>query len=161
MTAPYRLSINGSTADVMADGDTPLLDILRNTSGLMATRFGCGTESCGACMVLVDGEPRYSCTLAIDALGGKVITTVEGLGTPDAPHPIQRAFLEEQAGQCGYCLSGIMISAKALIDRNPKPTRKEIATALDKHLCRCGAHVRIMRAVERAAELTADPKNIT
>ncbi len=151
MTAAYQLTINGRSVATVADAATPLLDVLRNELGLMATRFGCGTESCGACMVLVDSQPQYACTLTIDALAGKSVTTLEGLGTPERPHALQQAFLDEQAGQCGYCLSGIMISAKALLDRNPRPTRAEIAAALDKHLCRCGAHARIFKAVQRAA----------
>ncbi|MEX2617384.1 MAG: (2Fe-2S)-binding protein [Alphaproteobacteria bacterium] len=132
--------------------DTPLLDILRNTLGLTGSRFGCGLEQCGACMVLVDGQPMQSCNAALDSLAGKQITTIEGLaGTDGKLHPLQQAFLDEQAGQCGYCLSGILISAKALLDRNPNPTRREIAAALDDNLCRCGSHVRILKAVERAA----------
>ncbi|MCA8928309.1 MAG: (2Fe-2S)-binding protein [Alphaproteobacteria bacterium] len=148
------LFINGA-AQPLADGtpaDTPLLDILRNTLGLTGTRFGCGLEQCGACMVLVDGRPVQACTAALDAVLGKQVTTVEGLAGPDGGlHPLQQAFLDEQAGQCGYCLSGILISAAALLERNPKPSRAEIAAALDGHLCRCGSHVRILKAIERAA----------
>jgi nicotinate dehydrogenase subunit A len=151
MSAPDNLTVNGLGYTTSADGATPLLDVLRNELGLMATRFGCGAESCGACMVLVDGTAAYACTLTLEALAGRRVTTLEGIGTPDAPHPLQRAFLDEQAGQCGYCLSGIIISAKALLDRNVNPNRAEIASALDKHLCRCGAHARIIKAVERAA----------
>ncbi len=141
--------------DVAAGEDVPLLHVLRNELGLTGTRFGCGTENCGACLVLVDGKAAYACTLQATSAAGCKITTIEGLGTPEQPHAIQRAFLEEQAGQCGYCLSGIMISTKALLDAIPNPTRAEIAAALDKTLCRCGAHLRIIRAVERAAELLA------
>jgi len=134
--------------------DTPLLDILRNTLGMTGTRFGCGLEQCGACMVLVDGQPVQSCNAALDSVAGKQVTTIEGLAGSDGTlHPLQQAFLEEQAGQCGYCLSGIIISAKALLDRNPNPTRSEIAAALDDNLCRCGSHVRILKAVERAAAI--------
>ena len=156
MAEPVKLSINGTVLTIKAKAETPLLDVLRNELHLMASRFGCGVESCGACMVLVDGAPTYACTVAIDALAGKTITTLEGLGNAGRPHAVQQAFLELQAGQCGYCLSGIMISSKALLERNPKPSRSEIAAALDKHLCRCGAHARILCAVQRAAELLAE-----
>jgi nicotinate dehydrogenase subunit A len=147
------LVVNGSTVSVTADGETPLLDILRNHLGLIGTKFGCGLEQCGCCMVLVDGTPEKSCGKALSTLAGKEIMTIEGLGTPDRPHPLQQAFLDEQAGQCGYCLSGILISAKALLDQNPSPSRAQIAAALDDNICRCGSHIRILRAVERAAAL--------
>ena len=129
----------------------PLLDVLRNELGMMGTRFGCGLEQCGCCMVLIDGKREKSCTRPISSVAGKSVATVEGLGTPQNPHPLQQAFLEEQAGQCGYCLGGILISAKALLDSNPSPSRAEIAQALDGNICRCGTHVRILRAVEKAA----------
>ena len=148
---PISLIVNGRAVSVTADGDTPLLDILRNHLGLFGTKFGCGQEQCGCCMVLVDGHPEKSCGKPLSTVAGKAIITVEGLGTPDRPHPLQRAFLDEQAGQCGYCLSGILISAKALLDRNPLPSRAQIAEALDDNICRCGSHTRILRAVERAA----------
>jgi nicotinate dehydrogenase subunit A len=150
---PISLIVNGSAVNVTADRDTPLLDILRNHLGLVGTKFGCGQEQCGCCMVLVGGHPEKSCGKALATVAGKAITTIEGLGSPDWPHPLQQAFLDEQAGQCGYCLSGILISAKALLDRNLAPSRSEIAAALDDNICRCGSHVRIMRAVERAARL--------
>jgi nicotinate dehydrogenase subunit A len=146
-------TVNGSAVSVTADGDTPLLDILRNHLGLVGARFGCGLEQCGCCMVLVDGRPEKSCGKALSTVDGKHIVTIEGLGTPDRPHPLQQAFLDEQAGQCGYCLSGILISAKALLDRNPAPSRAEIAAALDDNICRCGSQIRILRAVERAARV--------
>jgi nicotinate dehydrogenase subunit A len=117
----------------------------------MGTRFGCGLEQCGCCMVLIDGQPEKCCTKPISSVAGKSITTVEGLGTAEYPHPLQQAFIDEQAGQCGYCLAGILISAKALLAKSPSPTRKEIALALDGNICRCGSHNRIMRAVEKAA----------
>ncbi len=145
------LVVNGRAHSIACSADAPLLHILRNALGLRAARFGCGHEQCGACMVLVDGEPVYSCTRAVGTLEGKTVTTPEGIGTAAAPHPVQEAILAEQAGQCGYCLSGIVVSAKALLDRTPNPSRAEIAAALDPHLCRCGAHTRIVRAVERAA----------
>ena len=150
---PSSLIVNGSAVNVTANGDTPLLDVLRNHLGLLGTKFGCGQEQCGCCMVLVEGRPEKSCGKPLSTVAGKAITTIEGLGTPDRPHPLQQAFLDEQAGQCGYCLSGILISAKALLDRNSSPSRAEIAAALDDNICRCGSHVRIMRAVERAARV--------
>jgi nicotinate dehydrogenase subunit A len=150
---PTSLIVNGGAVTVTADADMPLLDVLRNHLGLMGTKFGCGQEQCGCCMVLIDGRPEKSCGKALSTVSGKAIVTIEGLGTPDRPHPLQQAFLDEQAGQCGYCLSGILISAKALLDRNLSPSRTEIAQALDDNICRCGSHVRILRAVERAAAL--------
>ena len=145
-------SVNGKPVSVSLENEaTPLLDVLRNELGLMGTRFGCGLEQCGCCMVLIDGVPEKCCTKPVWSVAGKAITTVEGLGNAQRPHPLQQAFIDEQAGQCGYCLSGILISAKALLDKNPKPTRSEIAQALDGNICRCGSHNRIMRAVEKAA----------
>lgn len=145
------LVVNGSAVEVGADPDTPLLDVLRNHLGLVGAKFGCGLEQCGCCMVLVDGKPEKSCAKPVSAAAGKDILTIEGLGTQGRPHPLQQAFLDEQAGQCGYCLPGILISAKALLDNNPAPSRAEIARALDDNICRCGSHPRILRAVERAA----------
>ncbi len=152
MSQTYDFSVNGKPVSVALDNEaTPLLYVLRNELGLMGTRFGCGLEQCGCCMVLIDGEPVKSCNREISALPGKSVTTVEGLGTREHPHPLQQAFLDEQAGQCGYCLSGILISAKALLEKNNAPTRQEIALALDGNLCRCGSHNRIIRAIQRAA----------
>jgi nicotinate dehydrogenase subunit A len=145
------LTVNGRQVTVETNATTPLLDVLRNNLDLKGSRYGCGLEQCGACMVLIDGEAEYACAREIGAVSGRSITTIEGLGTPEHPHPLQRAFLQEQAGQCGYCLSGIIISAKALLDRNPRPSRTEIVSALDKHLCRCGTHTRIIAAVQKAA----------
>ena len=147
-----RLIVNGNAVGATAEAETPLLDILRNHLGLMGTKFGCGLEQCGSCMVLIDGTPEKSCGKAVSIVASKDILTIEGLGSPEHPHPLQTAFLDEQAGQCGYCLPGILISAKALLDRNTSPTRAEIAMALDDNICRCGSHLRILRAVERAAE---------
>jgi nicotinate dehydrogenase subunit A len=144
-------TVNGRAVSVETDGDTPLLDVLRNDLGLVGTKFGCGLEQCGTCMVLIDGAPAKSCGKAISTLVGKAVVTIEGIGTPQRPHPLQQAFLDEQAGQCGYCLAGIIVSAKALLDNNPAPSRREIALALDDNICRCGSHPRILRAVERAA----------
>jgi len=145
------LNVNGKVARVDVDPDTPLLDVLRNHLGLVGSKFGCGLEQCGCCMVLIDGKLEKSCGKAVSTVAGKDILTIEGLGTPERPHPLQTAFLDEQAGQCGYCLSGILISAKALLDKNPSPSRREIAAALDDNICRCGSHPRILRAIERAA----------
>ena len=147
----FNIVVNGKTVRVETDGTTPLLSVLRDQLGLRGTHFGCGTEQCGACMVLIDGETGYACARELASVAGKAITTVEGLARNGALHPLQQAFLAEQAGQCGYCLSGILISAAALLGRNPKPARAEIAAALDPHLCRCGIHNRVIRAVERAA----------
>ncbi len=141
------LWVNGREVGVAAAETTPLLDVLRNELGLKGSRYGCGLEQCGSCMVLVDGEPVYACSREVGTVAGRRVTTVEGL----AGHPLLEAFLDEQAGQCGYCLSGILISAKALLDRNKSPDRGEIVAALDRHLCRCGTHQRIIRAVQRAA----------
>jgi nicotinate dehydrogenase subunit A len=146
-------TVNGERRQIGVPETTSLIDVLRNQLGLCGTRYGCGLEQCGTCMVLVDGEPTYSCSREVGTVAGRAVTTVEGLGAPGHLHPVQQAFLDEQAGQCGYCLSGILISAKALLDRNPSPTRADIVLALDKHLCRCGAHQRILRAVERAASM--------
>ena len=151
MTQSCELVVNGEARRGGAAADTPLIHVLRNQLGLMGTRYGCGLEQCGSCMVLLDAEPVHACTRAMDAADGRTVTTIEGLGTTDALHPLQQAFLDEQAGQCGYCLAGILVSAKALLDRDPDPDRAAIVAALDGHLCRCGAHTRIIRAVERAA----------
>ena len=146
-----KLTVNGAAVTIDAADNAPLMDVLRNHLRLTSVRYGCGAEQCGSCMVLVDGEPAYACTRELGSVAGRSVATVEGLGTVDRPHALQRALIDEQAGQCGYCLSGIMISAAALLARNPRPGRGEIIAALDKHLCRCGTHVRILRAIERAA----------
>jgi len=152
MATTVAFTVNGRTVNVaVAHEDTSLLAVLRSELRLMGTRFGCGLEQCGCCTVLIDGKPEKSCTRPVSAAAGRNVVTVEGLGTPDRPHPLQQAFLEEQAGQCGYCLGGILICAKALLDLNPSPTRAEIARALDDNICRCGSHNRIMRAIEKAA----------
>jgi nicotinate dehydrogenase subunit A len=145
-------TVNGEPKRIEAPETATLLDVLRNQLGLMGTRYGCGLEQCGSCMVLVDGQPAYACTREVGTVADRKIITIEGLGTSAKPHPLQQAFLDEQAGQCGYCLSGIVMSAKALLDRDPTPSRGDIVAALDRHLCRCGAHQRILRAVERAAQ---------
>ena len=145
------LHVNGSMCSIAADRDTPLLTVLRNELQLAGPKFGCGQGECGACMVWVDGRPSTACNLPLWALEGKAITTVEGLGTPERPHPVQAAFVACNAAQCGYCVAGIVTSAAALLRDQPAPDRADIVQALDKHLCRCGAHNRMVRAIQRAA----------
>jgi nicotinate dehydrogenase subunit A len=147
------ITVNGAQHQVQATPDTPLLYVLRNELGLNGPLFGCGLEQCGACMVLRGAEATISCRLPVAEVAGAQITTLEGLGTAAEPHPVQQAFLEEQAAQCGYCTNGMMIAAAALIWRNQYPTDEQIRAALDGNLCRCGTHLRIIRAVKRAAEL--------
>jgi nicotinate dehydrogenase subunit A len=146
------LNVNGTRHEVALDDDLPLLDALRDTLGLKGTRFGCGSNQCGACFVLIDGCAVASCDTPLWAAAGKAIVTVEGLGSEQAPHPLQRAFIEQQAAQCGYCTSGMLIAAAALLQRCPDPTGAEVREALDRNLCRCGAHNRIIRAVLQAAK---------
>jgi nicotinate dehydrogenase subunit A len=148
-----ELKVNGSTHSVDADPETPLLYVLRDELQLNAAKFGCGAGLCGACTVLVDGEAVFSCVIPIGSLQGKRITTVEGLGTAEKPGPMQRAFIEEQAAQCGYCIAGMMMKAQALLQKNPQPSDAEIRLCLASNLCRCGTHMRILRAVRRAAQL--------
>jgi nicotinate dehydrogenase subunit A len=145
-----NLTVNGSVRSVDAKADTPLLYVLRNELGLVGSRFGCGSGQCGACFVLVDGRPMASCDMPVSFAEGKKITTIEGLGA-NGLHPVQRALIAEQAAQCGYCMSGIAVAAAALLERNKKPSEKEVREALDKHLCRCGSHNRVVRAVMKAA----------
>jgi nicotinate dehydrogenase subunit A len=152
MAESTRLHVNGVERDIAADPATPLLGVLRGTLGLTAAHFGCGANQCGACFVLIDGHAVASCDTPLWAAAGKEVTTLEGLGTPERPHPLQRAFIAEQAMQCGYCISGIIMSAAALLRRNPDPTEAQVREALDRNLCRCGAHNRIVRAVLRAAK---------
>ena len=152
MRRTIEFNLNDQAVRLEAEETANVLDVLRNQLGLTGARFGCGLGQCGACAVLVDGRAEAACAIALEALEGKSVTTVEGLGTPERPHPLQAAFLELQAGQCGYCLSGILVSAKSLLDRNPDPSRREIAEALDWHLCRCGVHNRVMAAVALAAK---------
>lgn len=146
-----RFTVNGASVAVAAPEGMTLLHALRGPLGLSGPKFGCGAEACGCCYVFLNGDPGPSCALALEAVEGKAVVTVEGLGTPDRPHPLQAAFLAEQAGQCGYCLSGILISAAALLARNPDPDEHAVRDALEPHLCRCGAQPRIIRAVLRAA----------
>jgi nicotinate dehydrogenase subunit A len=143
--------VNGQRREVSTEPDTALLYVLRNHLGLKGTRFGCGLGLCGACLVMVDGTPAYSCDMPLWAVRDKEITTVEGLGTPDRPHPVTRALIAGQAAQCGYCLSGVIIAAAGLLERDADPSDEEIRAALDRNLCRCGAHNRIVRAIRAAA----------
>ncbi|OFZ88184.1 MAG: (2Fe-2S)-binding protein [Betaproteobacteria bacterium RBG_16_64_18] len=145
------IRVNGAEHKVGAHADTPLLYILRNDLGLKGTRFGCGNGECGACYVIIEGRAVASCDTPLWSVAGKDILTIEGLGSEGGLHPLQQAFIDEQAAQCGYCASGIMMSAAALLANNPAPTDAEIRAALDKNLCRCGTHNRIVRAVQRAA----------
>jgi len=148
-TIHFRL--NGVETSIDADPDRPLLDALRGELGLIGAHFGCGAGECGACNVVVDGRAVSSCDLPLWAVADKHVTTLEGLGTPDRPHALQRAFIAEQAMQCGYCIPGIMMSAAALLQHNPSPSADDVKQALDRNLCRCGSHNRIVRAVLRAA----------
>ena len=146
-----KLEVNGKTVQVDAEPDTPLLYVLRDDLKLNAAKFGCGLGQCGACTVHVDGEPVYACVTPIAALEGKKVTTLEGLGSIENPGPLQRAFIEEQAAQCGYCIPGMMMRAAALLAKVPKPSDAQVREALFPNLCRCGTHMRILRAVKRAS----------
>jgi len=155
MPQDYLLKVNGADRRASVEPDTPLLYILRNDFELNGPRFGCGLAQCGACTVLVEGRPTRSCVTPVSAIGAKPVTTLEGLGTKDKLHPLQKAFIEEQAAQCGYCANGMIMSAKALLDKTPKPTEAQIRKALAANLCRCGTHNRIVRAVLRASKEAA------
>ena len=146
-----ELNVNGSVARADVDPATPLLYFLRGDLGLHAAKFGCGLGQCGSCTVLLDDRPVFSCLLPVGAIGDRAVTTVEGLGTAKAPGGVQRAFLHEQAGQCGYCIPGMIARAEALLRRTTTPTEEEMRTAMAPSLCRCGTHMRILRAVRRAA----------
>ena len=147
-----RFRLNGAETEVDADPDRSLLDILRAQLGMTGPHFGCGAGECGACNVIVGDHAVTACDMPLWSVADKDVTTIEGLGTPEQPHPLQRAFIAEQALQCGYCISGILMSAAALLKRNPSPTDREVREALDRNLCRCGSHNRIVRAVMRAAD---------
>jgi nicotinate dehydrogenase subunit A len=149
-----EITVNGQPHTVQADPDTPLLYVLRNELNLNAAKFGCGLSQCGACTVHVDGEPVRSCILPVSEVAGAEVTTLEGLGTLENMHPIQQAFLDEQAAQCGYCIPGMMMTAAAFLAQNRDPSEADIRQALSGNLCRCGTHVRILRAVQRAAGAT-------
>ena len=151
MSESTKFHVNQEPVHFDGDPQATLLSVLRDELGLSGPKFGCGQGECGACMVLVDGQPQTACTLPVWSLADKQIVTLEGLGTPACPHPVQAAFIEERAAQCGYCVSGIVTSAAALLARDPAPSRAAIVQALEPHLCRCGAHSRMIRAVQRAA----------
>ena len=145
------MRVNGREVRVEVDPDTPFIYVLRNDLNLKGVRFGCGLEQCGACKVLIDGEAVPSCRLPVGDVSGREVITVEGLGAPAKLHPVQRAFIAEQAAQCGFCTSGLVIATVDLLERHPHPTDLQIREALDIHLCRCGSHARVLRAVRRAA----------
>ncbi len=153
MAGDLVITVNGKPHTVESAPDTPLLYVLRNELGLHGPQFGCGLEQCGACMVLIGAEAKNACKIKVSEVGRAEITTVEGLIEDGQLHPVQRAFLEEEAAQCGYCINGMIISTTALLLQNPEPSDKKIRAALDGNLCRCGTHLRILRAVKRAAEL--------
>ena len=146
------LNVNGKSQSVDVDPATPLLYVLRDRLGLHGAKFGCGLGQCGACTVLVDGGPVYSCLTPVSVVEGRPVRTVESLGTIDNPGPLQRAFIAEQAAQCGYCIPGMMMRAQALLERNPRPTRQQIRDHMAPNLCRCGTHMRIVRAIQQAAK---------
>ncbi len=152
---PIRLTVNGQLYDVGAAPDTPLLYVLRNDLQLNGPKFGCGLSQCGACTVHLGGKAIRSCVTPLSEVGNQPVTTLEGLGTAEHPHPLQQAFLDEQAGQCAYCIPGMIMSAAALLATNPRPSDDEIKAALAGNLCRCGSHLRILRAVKRAAGVSA------
>ena len=152
MPPTMTLRVNGQSRSVTAEPDTPLLYVLRNDLELNGAKFGCGLAQCGACTVLIDGKPQRSCVLPLSAAVKGRITTIEGLGTVDKPHPLQRQFIKVQALQCGYCTNGMVMAAKALLDRTPRPTESQIKDALNGQLCRCGSHNRVVRAVQAAAK---------
>ncbi len=151
MTESVSLTVNGAPQTVHAETDTPLLYILRNDLKLKGAKFGCGLGQCGACMVLIDGHNVMSCETPLWSVAGKAVTTIEGLGSIKEQHALQRAFIGEQAAQCGYCLAGVIMSAAALLSKNPDPSEDEIKQALERNLCRCGTHTRMIKAVQRAA----------
>jgi len=148
-----NLNVNGHSHQIDTDPNTPLLYVLRDDLALNGAKFGCGLGQCGACTVMVDGRAVFSCITPISVLGDRQIKTIEGLGTEDNPGPLQRAFIEEQAAQCGYCIAGIIMRAQALLERNPSPTEAEIRRHMMPNLCRCGTHMRILRAVRRAVQM--------
>ncbi len=151
-STPLTLHVNQQTHTVAVSPETPLLYVLRNDLGLNGPKFGCGLGECGACTVLVDGVAARSCVLPVQAVQGHEVTTLEGLGTPDAPGPVQQAFIDQQAAQCGYCLNGMIMTMQALLNRNPHPTEEQIRRELKYNLCRCGTHVEILAAARQAAE---------
>lgn len=157
MSQPVAFQLNGQPVSVSNERGQTLLDLLRNALALKATRMGCGQGQCGACRVMLDGHAVAACETPLWAIEGKAVTTLEGLGNRSAPHALQTAFIEEQAMQCGFCTSGILMSAAALLQRQPHPSRQDIVQAIDGHLCRCGVHNRVVRAIEKAAARLAAP----
>ena len=155
MATTIQITVNGRRHRVEAEPDTPLLYVLRNELALGGPKFGCGLAQCGACTIHLGGDAVRSCATPVSAVGSRAVTTLEGLGTIDKPHPVQRAFIEEQAAQCGYCINGMVMSAAALLRKTPRPTETQIRSALAGNLCRCGTHLRILRAVRRAAGVTS------
>jgi nicotinate dehydrogenase subunit A len=148
----YKLNINGQSKRVDAESDTPLLYVLRDNLALQGPKYGCGLGQCGACTVLVNGEAVRSCVTPVSSIKSSKIVTLEGLGTPEAPHPVQQAFIDEQAAQCGYCINGMVMTSVAFLNKTPNPSQQQITQALANNLCRCGTHTRIVKAVERAAK---------
>lgn len=148
----HTLRVNGHTREVSAEADTPLLYVLRDHLDLKGPRFGCGLGQCGACTVIIDGKATRSCVMPVSAVGSKAVTTLEGLGSSQRPHKIQKAFIDAQAAQCGYCINGMIMTAKAFLDRNPLPSEDDVRQALARNLCRCGTHPRIVAAVMHAAQ---------
>jgi nicotinate dehydrogenase subunit A len=157
--AGVTLVVNGRTESLGVAPDAPLLHVLRNDLGLNGPKYGCGFGECGACMVLVDGVPARSCVIPVGGVQGRAVTTLEGLGTRAEPHPVQRAFVDAQAAQCGYCLNGMIVSTVALLERHAHPTEQQVRDALSHNLCRCGTHIEILDAVQRAAALMAEAKD--
>lgn len=155
MADGVQLLVNGRVHALAVDGRTPLLQVLRNDLGLNGPKYGCGLGECGACAVLIDGVAARSCCIPLDGVAGRDVTTLEGLGSADRLHPVQQAFIDTQAAQCGYCLNGMLLATVALLQRHPRPTDAQARTALQHHLCRCGTHLEILAAVQRAADLLA------
>lgn len=153
MTASIALHVNGQVHHLAVPGSAPLLQVLRNDLQLNGPKFGCGLGECGACMVLIDGVAARSCTIPVAGVAGREVTTLEGLGSPAAPHPVQQAFIDTQAAQCGYCLNGMVMTTAALLRRHPQPSDAEARAALSHNLCRCGTHLEILAAVQLAAAL--------
>ena len=150
-----QITVNGQQQTVNASPETPLLYVLRNDLGLNGPKFGCGLSQCGACAVHLDGKPVRSCVTPLSQVGNQAVTTLEGLGTPSNPHPLQQAFIDEQAGECAFCMNGMIMVSAALLAQNPSPSEDDIKQALNGNLCRCGSHLRIVRAVQRAAGVSA------
>lgn len=152
METPIRIAVNGQVHQIVAIPETPLLYVLRNELGLNAAKYGCGLARCGACAVHIDGEIALSCVIPVGEVAGREVVTLEGLGSGESLHPLQQAFIDDQAAQCGYCTPGMIMAAAAFLDRNPHPLDAELREALDGNLCRCGSHPRILRAIRRVAD---------